>query len=74
MATQVLSAALLRGSDTTETETRPAGTIAAPLQPSLARRMFDAFTQAQMRRAQREIARVMAMKGLRFQPGYEPKN
>ena len=31
----------------------------APPQPSLMRRLFDAFTEAQMRRAQREVDRIL---------------
>ncbi len=68
MATQVLPASLFRDSRT------PApSAIAQPPQPSLLRRMFDAFTEAQMRRAHREIARVMRSKGLQFTQGYDPK-
>ena len=32
---------------------------ATSLQPSLMRRLFDAFTAAQMRRAQREVDRIL---------------
>jgi hypothetical protein len=31
----------------------------APPQPSLMRRLFDAFTEAQMRRARREVDRIL---------------
>lgn len=36
-----------------------ARTSALSLQPSLMRRMFDAFTTSQMRRAQREVDRIL---------------
>ena len=67
MATQVLPAALFRDSHTSD---QPA--LAPSMRPSLLRRLFDAFTESQMRRAHREIARVMASKGLQFEPGYAP--
>ena len=37
----------------------PAAAALAPSQPSLMRRLFDAFTEAQMRRAQREVDRIL---------------
>ena len=66
MATQVLPAFLPDGGTSNK--------AAAPRRASLMRRLFDAFTDAQMRRAHREIARIVKMKGLRFEEGFQPKN
>jgi hypothetical protein len=67
MATQVLPAFL------PESTTSENAAATPPRRLSLAHRLFDAFTQAQMRRAHREIARVMNDKGLRFTEGYQPR-
>jgi hypothetical protein len=67
MATQVLPALL------PESATSDQAAPAPSPRRSLAHRLFDAFTQAQMRRAHREIARVMNAKGLRFTEGYQPR-
>ncbi len=67
MATQVLPAFL------TDSGTSDEAAPAPKRQPSLARQLFDAFTDMQMRRAHREIARIMEMKGLRFTEGFQPK-
>ena len=67
MATQVLPAFLPDSGTSDEAAPAP------PRRLSLVRRLFDAFTQAQMRRAHREIARVMEMKGLRFTEGFQPR-
>ena len=68
MATQVLPA-LLRD---TPAQAAPAPSLKPEIKDTLLRRLFDAFTEAQMRRAHREIARVMDMKCLHFTPGSEP--
>jgi hypothetical protein len=59
MATHALSSSAL-SSHTVDADDAPAAAApAASLQPSLMRRLFDAFTAAQMRRAQREVDRIL---------------
>jgi hypothetical protein len=58
MATQALSSSAL--SSHIDDEDEPvAATIATSSQPSLMRRVYDAFTASQMRRAQREVDRIL---------------
>jgi hypothetical protein len=49
----------LTSSHILDDEDAPAAAAPAPSQPSLMRRLFDAFTEAQMRRAQREVDRIL---------------
>ena len=58
MATQALSSSALSSHIDDEEETA-AFAPAASSQPSLMRRMYDAFTASQMRRAQREVDRLL---------------
>ena len=58
MATQALSSSALSSHIDDEEETAAFAT-AASSQPSLMRRVYDAFTASQMRRAQREVDRVL---------------
>ena len=58
MATQALSSSALSVHINDEEETAGFAT-AASSQPSLMRRMYDAFTASQMRRAQREVDRIL---------------
>jgi len=58
MATQALSSSALSSSPIADDDA-PAASAAAPLKPSLLRRLYDAFTAAQMRRAQREVDRIL---------------
>ena len=58
MATDTLPAAFVSADDT------PAAPLAPARKASLLRRLFDAIVEAQTRRAQREIARVLGPRGL----------
>jgi hypothetical protein len=58
MATQALSSSAL-SSHIDDDDEPVALTSAASSQPSLMRRMYDAFTASQMRRAQREVDRML---------------
>jgi hypothetical protein len=58
MATHALSTSALSSSHSVD-DAPVACTQATSLQPSLLRRLYDAFTAAQMRRAQREVDRVL---------------
>lgn len=62
MATDVLPAALVR-QITAPGTTSPE----APRRPTLLRRVFDAIVEAQTRRAEREIARLLRTRN--FRPG-----
>jgi hypothetical protein len=65
MATQTLSSSAL-SSHIADTDDEPAAfTPATSSQPSLMRRLFDAFTASQMRRAQREVDRILGPGSLR---------
>jgi hypothetical protein len=57
MATHALPSSAL--SSPIADDDAPAASAAASLQPSLLRRLYDAFTAAQMRRAQREVDRIL---------------
>ena len=60
MATQALSSSALSSHIDDDDETVAATTATASAsQPSLMRRMYDAFTATQMRRAQREVDRML---------------
>jgi len=60
MATHALSSSALSSSHIVDADDAPvASAPVAALQPSLLRRLFDAFTAAQMRRAQREVDRIL---------------
>jgi len=63
MATHALPAAHILDDDA------PA---AASHKPSLMRRMFDAIVEAQRRRAQREISRILGPGALQLMSGGEP--
>jgi len=59
MATHALPSSAL-SSHIADTDDAPAASASAPSsQPSLMRRLYDAFTVAQMRRAQREVDRIL---------------
>jgi len=58
MATHALSSSAL-SSHIADDDAPVASTQATSLQPSLLRRLYDAFTAAQMRRAQREVDRIL---------------
>ena len=62
MATHALSSSALSShiADDVDADDAPVATAqATSLQPSLMRRLFDAFTASQMRRAQREVDRIL---------------
>ena len=61
MATHALpSSHALSSSHVVDADDAPtARTSALSLQPSLMRRVYDAFTASQMRRAQREVDRIL---------------
>ena len=59
MATQAFSFSALSSHIVDADDAPVARTSVASLQPSLLRRLYDAFTAAQMRRAQREVDRVL---------------
>lgn len=59
MATDALSSSALSSHIADADDAAVASTPAASLQPSLMRRLYDAFTAAQMRRAQREVDRIL---------------
>jgi hypothetical protein len=59
MATHALSSSALSPSHIADDDAPVASTPATSLQPSLMRRLYDAFTAAQMRRAQREVDRIL---------------
>jgi hypothetical protein len=59
MATHALPSSAL-SSHIADTDDAPvAATPAASSQPSLLRRLYDAFTESQMRRAQLEVDRIL---------------
>jgi len=58
MATHALSSSHALSSPIAD-DAPAASTQAAALRPSLLRRLFDAFTASQMRRAQREVDRIL---------------
>ena len=62
VATQVLPSSAL-SSPLADADDLPAA--ATPSRPSLLRRLYDAFTAAQMRRAQREVDRILGPGALR---------
>ena len=71
MATQVLPSSAL-SSPLADADDMPAA--ATPSRPSLLRRLYDAFTAAQMRRAQREVDRILGPGALRtFHAQLPPK-
>ena len=57
MATQALPSSAL--SSHIDDDDEPVATLATSSQPSLMRRVYDAFTASQMRRAQREVDRIL---------------
>ena len=59
MATQALSSAHALSSHINDDDESVAATPATSSQPSLMRRVYDAFTASQMRRAQREVDRIL---------------
>jgi len=60
MATHALPSSALSSSHIVDADDAPvASAPAISLQPSLLRRLYDAFTAAQMRRAQREVDRIL---------------
>jgi hypothetical protein len=59
MATHALSSSALSSSHIADDDAPAAFAPAASLQPSLLRRLYDAFTTSQMRRAQREVDRIL---------------
>jgi hypothetical protein len=60
MATHALPSSALSSSHIVDADDAPAASASVPsLQPSLMRRLYDAFTVAQMRRAQREVDRIL---------------
>jgi hypothetical protein len=59
MATDALSSSALSSHIADADDAPVASTQATSLQPSLLRRLYDAFTAAQMRRAQREVDRIL---------------
>lgn len=56
MASHALTSPHILDEDALDDE---AAAAAAPSQPSLMRRLFDAVTESQMRRAQREVDRIL---------------
>jgi hypothetical protein len=58
MATHALTSSHILDDEDAPAAAAPAPSL-APSQPSLMRRLFDAFTEAQMRRAQREVDRIL---------------
>ena len=61
MATDVLPAALAGDSAAPDTTSLPASR-----KPALLRRLYDAIVEAQTRRAQRELARLLRSPGFRL--------
>ena len=59
MATHALSSHALSSPHIADDDAPVARTTVSSSQPSLMRRLFDAFTAAQMRRAQREVDRIL---------------
>jgi hypothetical protein len=60
MATHALSSSHALSTSLIDADGAPTvRTSALSLQPSLMRRVYDAFTAAQMRRAQREVDRIL---------------
>jgi hypothetical protein len=59
MATHALSSSALSSHIADAADAPVAAAPATPLQPSLMRRLFDALTASQMRRAQREVDRIL---------------
>jgi hypothetical protein len=59
MATHALSSSALSPHIADADDARVAAAPAAASQPSLLRRLYDAFMAAQMRRAQREVDRIL---------------
>jgi len=60
MATHALSSHALSSSHIADDDDAPVASMqAASSQPSLMRRLFDAFTESQMRRARREVDRIL---------------
>ena len=59
MATHALSSHALSSSHIADDDAPVARTAVPSSQPSLMRRLFDAFTASQMRRAQREVDRIL---------------
>jgi hypothetical protein len=64
MATHALPASALSSSHIVDDTAAPAAQATA-LQPSLMRRLYDTFTESQMRRAHREVDRILGRGALR---------
>jgi hypothetical protein len=64
MATHALSSSALPSSPIADDDAPVASAAAASMQPSLLRRLYDAFTAAQMRHAQREVDRILGPRAL----------
>ncbi len=64
MATHALSSSALSSSPIADDDAPVASAEAASMQPSLLRRLYDAFTAAQMRHAQREVDRILGPRAL----------
>jgi len=59
MATHALPSSALSSPHIADDDAPVASAAAASMQPSLLRRLYDAFTAAQMLRAQREVDRIL---------------
>ena len=60
MATQAMFSSHALSSHIADDDDAPVASMqAASSQPSLMRRLFDAFTESQMRRARREVDRIL---------------
>jgi hypothetical protein len=64
MATHALPSSALSSSHIADDDAPVASAAAASMQPSLLRRLYDAFTAAQMRHAQREVDRILGPRAL----------
>jgi hypothetical protein len=64
MATHALPSSALSSSHIADDDAPVASAAAASMQPSLLRRLYDAFTAAQMRHAQREVDRILGPRTL----------
>ena len=66
MATQTLPAAFIPSDVASDRAATTVPAVALAPQRPLWRRLFDAFIAAQMRRAEREVARHMRLHNVRF--------
>ena len=64
MATHALPSSALSSSHIADDDAPVASAATASMQPSLLRRLYDAFTAAQMRHAQREVDRILGPRTL----------